>query len=156
MYHLCIRRWLTSAGAVGANSGVSQRRWAAWVYGCSVVILGTASLDGSQVAVAAGSEACWHGQVWRLWVVLRVGTGVSECGLGAAVLIMMTHFQVPQLEEGKDEIGKDQSCSKESSTVCEWAHFGHSSCSQCWRWPLAARLTVKGILHLWDTSDGVQ
>ncbi len=95
MYHLSNSKWLTSAGAVGADSGVCQRRWAAWVDWCCIVVLGTASLDGSQVAVATRSEACWHGQVWRLWVVLRVGTGISECGLRAAVLIMMTQFQVP-------------------------------------------------------------
>lgn len=90
-----LARWLTSAGAVGANSSISQRRWAAWIHGCCVVILGTASLDGSQVTVAAWSEACWHGQVWRLRVVLRMGTGIPECGLRAAVLIMMAHVQVP-------------------------------------------------------------
>ncbi len=68
--------------------------------------------------MAAGSEACWHGQVWRLWVVLRVGTGISEGGLGAAVLIMMTHFQVPQLEADKDEIGKDVAVVQRGEQCC--------------------------------------
>lgn len=44
---------LTCAGAVGANRGVSQRWRAARVHRGRVVILGTAGLDGSQVAVAA-------------------------------------------------------------------------------------------------------
>lgn len=99
---LSVGLWLTCAGAVGANGGVSQGRRAARVHGRRVVVLGTASLDGSQVAVAAWSEACWHGQVRRLRVVLRMGTWIPESGLGAAVLIMMTHFQVPELERGAD------------------------------------------------------
>lgn len=61
IYHQFFSLELTSAGAVGANRGVNGRRRAARVNGCNFVVLGTASLDGSQVAVAAGSEARWHG-----------------------------------------------------------------------------------------------
>lgn len=31
-----------------------------------------------------------------------MGAGIPECGLGAAVLIVMTHFQISQLERGRN------------------------------------------------------
>lgn len=57
--------------------------------------------------MATGSETRWHGQVRRLLVVLGMGAGISECGLGAAVLVAMAHVQVPQLRRGERWVGTE-------------------------------------------------
>lgn len=67
---------LTGAVAVGAYCCCRGGRW--WIrihWCCVIIVLWTASLNGTKITMATGPEACGHGHIGRLiasWVRMNV------------------------------------------------------------------------------------